>query len=409
MLDCMPDDSPGLPLFKQTIHAARHQLNTKFSCRVPIIAVFNAYKVDLQSSTFIPIAYIIHLCNPFPSTDRVTCLLFNYSTGFRPFRNLKREGKSKMPAASSKANYKTYEAQARMVRAIVAAHPEVKWNYKEIAACYGSDMTEHALNHRFRRLRAQCVIVREGRNQGFDPKNMCQDGDLPATQEAVEKKNIAKYFGQSTPDGIQFQFRGFKKDADILRKVESDGGDVANCLNLGSGSGSLVSTPSKPTAARATGSRTGTGTGRKRARKMDIIKRSSSDEEEDDLPDISNWSEHEDTPTKKPKTGALPGQRNGTPSRKAAAKATATIAEASALLDASDSQPETEAPAGHFTSAFAPVNRSAPPFQESVNSRPVIGLHTGPPAMAHYPSVGHYSSQSFRMEDAEDMLGDGEI
>ncbi len=35
-----------------------------------------------------------------------------------------------MPAASSKANYKTYEAQARMVRAIVAAHPEVKWNYK---------------------------------------------------------------------------------------------------------------------------------------------------------------------------------------------------------------------------------------------------------------------------------------
>jgi hypothetical protein len=35
-----------------------------------------------------------------------------------------------MPAAASKANYKSYEAQARMVRAIVAAHPEVKWNYK---------------------------------------------------------------------------------------------------------------------------------------------------------------------------------------------------------------------------------------------------------------------------------------
>lgn len=35
-----------------------------------------------------------------------------------------------MPPSNSKANYKTYEAQARMVRAIVAAHPEVKWNYK---------------------------------------------------------------------------------------------------------------------------------------------------------------------------------------------------------------------------------------------------------------------------------------
>lgn len=34
------------------------------------------------------------------------------------------------PAANAKANYKTYEAQARMVRAIVAAHPEIKWNYK---------------------------------------------------------------------------------------------------------------------------------------------------------------------------------------------------------------------------------------------------------------------------------------
>lgn len=35
-----------------------------------------------------------------------------------------------MPPAVTKANYKTYESQARLVRAIVAAHPEVKWNYK---------------------------------------------------------------------------------------------------------------------------------------------------------------------------------------------------------------------------------------------------------------------------------------
>lgn len=35
-----------------------------------------------------------------------------------------------MAPSNSKANYKTYEAQARLVRAIVAAHPDVKWNYK---------------------------------------------------------------------------------------------------------------------------------------------------------------------------------------------------------------------------------------------------------------------------------------
>jgi hypothetical protein len=33
-------------------------------------------------------------------------------------------------APQAKANYKSYEAQARLIRAIVAAHPEVKWNYK---------------------------------------------------------------------------------------------------------------------------------------------------------------------------------------------------------------------------------------------------------------------------------------
>ncbi|KAH0493830.1 hypothetical protein TgHK011_000478 [Trichoderma gracile] len=330
-----------------------------------------------------------------------------------------------MPAASSKANYKTYEAQARMVRAIVAAHPEVKWNYKEIAACYGSDMSEHALNHRFRRLRAQAVIVREGRKAGFDMKDMIPDGDLPVTQEAVEKKNIAKYFGESTPDGIGFQFRGIKKDAETLRKVESEGGDVANCLNLGSarGSGSVMSTPSKPTAFRSTGSRSGTGTGRKRARKMDVIKRSESDEEDDDDDDEGleghNWSEHEDTPTKKPKTGvgAFPGQRTGTPSRRAAAKANATIAEVSALLDNSDSQPEMEASssAGQPTTtraSFAPRDASPvePPSYNPFGTRPIIGVNTGPPAVASYHSISHYGSGSQPFSGSVyDDLGDGEI
>ena len=102
-------------------------------------------------------------------------------------------------APTSKANYKSFEAQARLIRAIVAAHPDTKWNYKgktrlffcsppllslsarhsssvhvlwgnskidaifaallEIVACFGSDMTEAALNHRFRPLRAEAIIL----------------------------------------------------------------------------------------------------------------------------------------------------------------------------------------------------------------------------------------------------------
>jgi hypothetical protein len=228
--------------------------------------------------------------------------------------------------------------------------------------------------------------------------------------------DIAKYFGQSTADGIQFQFRGIKKDADLLRKVENDGGDVANCLSLGSGTTSFASTPSKPIAARGTGSRTGTstGTGRKRVRKIDIIKRSSSDEEEDDIPDIDNWSEHEDTPTKKPKTGAFPGQKNGTPSRRAADKANATIAEVSTLLDASDSQPETEAPASYPASLFAPVNMSmsTQPAYGSVNNRAPIGLDPGPArGISRAPAYSGSTSDLYsrHMENSADARGDGEI
>ena len=35
-----------------------------------------------------------------------------------------------MAPANSKTNFKSFDVQARLLRAIVAAHPEVKWNYK---------------------------------------------------------------------------------------------------------------------------------------------------------------------------------------------------------------------------------------------------------------------------------------
>ncbi|CAM1508427.1 Fc.00g052750.m01.CDS01 [Cosmosporella sp. VM-42] len=269
-----------------------------------------------------------------------------------------------MAPTTSKANYKSYEAQARMVRAIVAAHPEVKWNYKEIVACYGSDMTADALNHRFRRLNAQAVIIRDARVLGFDMKDMDTDDKvLPATQKLVEKNNIAKYFGQSTADGIQFQFRGIKRDAETLRKVDRDGGDVANCLPLGSGT-SAPATPSKAMSAKKVGgSRTGT-TG-KRARTT-FIKSAPSDEEDEEEDEV-DWEDQDNTPSKRVKS--IPRSRKaGTPSRLAAVKADATIAESFSQLQASESPPEIPTP-----TSSAPI-ASAPPasiFGE-VERKPVI-------------------------------------
>lgn len=139
--------------------------------------------------------------------------------------------------------------------------------------------------------------------------------------------DIAKYFGQSTADGMQFQFRSIKQDANKLRQVVSSGGDAATCLSLGSGTGSAPMTPSKPTSVRPSASRSGTN---KRSR-VASIKRSSSDEDDEVDDDDGNDYDEMDTPSKnakRPKTGVTPGQKNGTPSRRAATKAAATIAEA---------------------------------------------------------------------------------
>ncbi|KAJ6438621.1 ubiquitin C-terminal hydrolase family protein [Purpureocillium lavendulum] len=263
-----------------------------------------------------------------------------------------------MAPANSKANYKTYEAQARMVRAIVAAHPDVKWNYKDIVVCYGSDMTDHALNHRFRRFRAQAIIVREARRLGYDMKDMMPPDDLPDAQDRVDKTNIAKYFGQSTADGMQFQFRAIKKDAEKLRHTVAENGDASSCLNL-SATPSAATTPSKSVTTPTSSRRSGPGTARKR-RVIDL-KQESSDDDGTGAED-SNYSERDQTPSKRSKTAATTtttstsasavaggglvgtgaagqgatGQKNVTP-RRAAQKANVTIASAAAQLQDSES------------------------------------------------------------------------
>ncbi|KAL2760828.1 hypothetical protein ACRALDRAFT_2024729 [Sodiomyces alcalophilus JCM 7366] len=148
-------------------------------------------------------------------------------------------------APATKSNFKSYEAQARLLRAIIAAHPEVKWNHKEICKFYGSDMTEYALQHRFRTLKRHADVVFQAAN---DHNMDCRTipADLPKDQN-----QIARIFGSSTPDGIQFQFRSIKKDADAMRTAADNGDDPAKALSLGS----AFSTPrSKRTASTVPGS-----------------------------------------------------------------------------------------------------------------------------------------------------------
>lgn len=62
----------------------------------------------------------------------------------------------------------------------------------EIVNCYGSDLTENALNHRFRRLKALNVIIREAREQKLDLVNLtCEENKLPNAQDKVDVKSTS--------------------------------------------------------------------------------------------------------------------------------------------------------------------------------------------------------------------------
>ncbi|KAK6219883.1 hypothetical protein QIS74_05385 [Colletotrichum tabaci] len=271
------------------------------------------------------------------------------------------------------ANFKTYEAQARLLRAIVAAHPEVKWNYKDIKKFYGSDMTKDALNHRFRAIRNHIWTLQQAHEQGIDCKDI--PVDLPK-----EKKEIAKFFGESTTDGIQFQFRGIKKDAESLKQTANSGGNPATALNLpASATSSAFSTPRKPrtpsTKTRVSGG--GRSTTAKKTKQVRPVAVSEEDDEEDEEID---YNEVEDTPSKsRVRDRILDGRvsknthtpnprRSATPSRAATIAAAANIAQAAAVdLTTSDSDANTSDNAAGYDTP-APIDAKPVVMQQQTQS-----------------------------------------
>lgn len=60
-------------------------------------------------------------------------------------------------------------------------------------------MTEHALNHRFRKVRASTQLIHIARAQGFDMKDLTADENLlPSTQQAIDKKSRLSNFAVSS-------------------------------------------------------------------------------------------------------------------------------------------------------------------------------------------------------------------
>lgn len=158
-----------------------------------------------------------------------------------------------------------------------------------------------------------------------------------------------------------------------MRTTADNGGDPSACLDLGAGSSAPSFTPSttpktprsRNFATPTTGGGTAGTASTKRGRApTTVVKIESDDEEDDDSESTHNWSEMEATPSKRPRklvgagAAATPGQKNGTPSRLAAARASATIADTSAQLQTSESETETPHSSFAIKSEFSTNSRN---------------------------------------------------
>ncbi|KAK9426514.1 hypothetical protein SUNI508_00041 [Seiridium unicorne] len=117
---------------------------------------------------------------------------------------------------SGQTNFRTYEAQARLLAAVIAT-AKPKLDYKAIARHIGSDATPAAVDHRLRPLKQLAKLQAKCLDEGKDPMNLpiekadttCAD-DSYITDVLTSYAEIQKLFGESTAGGLEFHFREVK-------------------------------------------------------------------------------------------------------------------------------------------------------------------------------------------------------
>ncbi|RYP77044.1 hypothetical protein DL771_001334 [Monosporascus sp. 5C6A] len=225
----------------------------------------------------------------------------------------------------AKTNFKTYEAQTRLLAAVIATNKGIKLDFRALAAHVGGDASPSSIDHRLRpikqlaKMQVQCV------NKEEDP------GQLP-----VEKGEIHKLYGESTPAGLEWQFRDIKKIGKAQQDAVMNGESPAGVLGSRgrastprAGAGTAASTPGSraskssaaatPSTAATPGSRASKGAGARgsfasslgNSQKRPRPARDASDDfESDDTDyDLKDGPDPDETPTgrKKPKHAAARG------------------------------------------------------------------------------------------------------
>ncbi|KAI0532504.1 hypothetical protein GGR58DRAFT_523016 [Xylaria digitata] len=253
----------------------------------------------------------------------------------------------------NKTNFKTYEASTRLLAAVIATN-NIKLDYAELARHVGGGATKDAINHRLRPIKQlakmQATCVSKGEDPGELPADKgafaLQHRMRPAKQLAKEftaelektrnssnspakEGEIHKLFGESTPDGIEWQFRSIKNLGKSQKAAVKKGENPATLLVAGTPGGRKRGAVASTPGSGATVQTPGTGArGRKRGAPTALPVLDSSDENGDNDSDYRDAETPSKRPSKRAKTvgaTATPTKVNGSVTTPAVTPARTTV------------------------------------------------------------------------------------
>ncbi|KAF4613410.1 hypothetical protein G7Y89_g15477 [Cudoniella acicularis] len=134
-------------------------------------------------------------------------------------------------------NWKTYESSVRLLSAIIAAHPQLKLNYDEVARFYGGGTKYKSVWYRMTQINKHAKLLAAAVEQGNDP-HAVELNDGP--QGKPRAQDISRSFGGGcTTSAIENRFRRLKSDAKLINDALKKGIDPIT-LNIGDTQGEVA-------------------------------------------------------------------------------------------------------------------------------------------------------------------------
>ncbi|TAQ86433.1 hypothetical protein B7494_g5243 [Chlorociboria aeruginascens] len=127
------------------------------------------------------------------------------------------------PAVASMPNWKSYESTVRLLSAVIAAHPDLKLNYDEIAKYFGDGLKYKGAWNRLSIINRNAEALRSAVHAGIDPYTI----DINASP-GIKSKGLdtsARFGGDCTKSALENRFRRIKSDAKLINDALKQGID----------------------------------------------------------------------------------------------------------------------------------------------------------------------------------------